>query len=106
MDYTIFWTEPAVEDFEAILVNLAARSPKGAETVRTAILEHIELLRSFPEIGPVYEKDPRGRAREIVSKGYRIFYQVNESERRVEILTIRHGSRREPRLPRANGQAK
>jgi plasmid stabilization system protein ParE len=99
MDYSLFWTEPALAEFESIITYLADRSPQGAETVRAAILEHVELLRRFPEIGPVYERERSGRTREIISKGYRIFYQINEPEKQVEILTIWHGSRREPRLP-------
>jgi plasmid stabilization system protein ParE len=98
MEYAIVWTEPASVDLERILARLAMHSPAGAETVRTALLEHVELLRRFPEIGPVYERDRSGRTREIVYRGYRIFYQVNEPEHRVEILTVWQGSRRHPRL--------
>src|ERR1700676_3142947 len=99
MEYAILWTEPAVADLERILAHLAGHDPRGAETVRTAILEHVELLKRFAEIGPVYERDRSGRTREIVYRSYRIFYQVNEPEHRVEILTVWQGSRRNPRLP-------
>ena len=100
MEYAIVWTEPAVADLAHILTYLAERSPPGAERVRTAILDHVELLRRFPEVGPAYERDRSGRTREIVCHGYRIFYQVNESERRIEILKVWHGSRRDPRPPK------
>jgi plasmid stabilization system protein ParE len=36
--------------------------------------------------------------REIVFRSYRIFYDVSEEPRRVEILHVRHGARDEPNL--------
>ena len=36
-------------------------------------------------------------AREILCHRYRIFYRVQEANRRVEILTVWHGSRKEPK---------
>jgi plasmid stabilization system protein ParE len=99
MDYEIVWTEPAAGDLEAIVRYLARRSEAAAESVRTGILNHVEILSRFPFIGPVYERDRSGRTREIVYRSYRIFYRVEESSHRVEILTVWHGSRAEPQLP-------
>jgi toxin ParE1/3/4 len=102
MDYEIAWTEPAAVDLEAIVRYLARRSQSAAESVRAAILSHVETLARFPFIGPVYEPARSGRIREIVCQSYRIFYRVHETLRRVEILTIWHAARGEPRLP--NGE--
>ena len=99
MDFEVIWTEPALADFESVVRYVAARNPSAAEGLLVAILEHVELLARFPLIGPVYERDRTGRAREIVCGSYRIFYRVDESAQRVEILTIWHGSRSEPTLP-------
>lgn len=98
MDYEITWTEPAVADLEAIVRYLARRSQNAAETVRSSILDHVETLARFPFIGPVYEPARSGRIREIVCQSYRIFYRVNESLRRVEILTVWHSARGEPQI--------
>jgi toxin ParE1/3/4 len=102
MDYEIAWTEPAIADLEAIVRYLARRSQNAAETVRAAILSHIETLARFPFIGPVYAPARSSRIHEIVCQSYRIFYRVNEARRRVEILTIWHAARGEPYLP--NGE--
>jgi plasmid stabilization system protein ParE len=96
MDYEIVWSEPAVVDLEAIVRYLARRSQSAAESVRVAILNHIEILARFPSIGPLYAPDQSGRTREILCHSYRIFYRVNETVHRVEILTIWHGAREEP----------
>jgi len=62
-------------------------------------LESVEVLARFPLIGPAYERDRTGRTREILCRQYRIFYRVIEEKRRVEILTVWHSARREPKLP-------
>jgi addiction module RelE/StbE family toxin len=99
MEYQIVWTQPALADVDAITDYIARRNPSAAEKMRATILEHVEILGTFPLIGPVYPRDRRGLIREIVCKKYRIFYRVIEASKRVEILTVWHGSRQEPDLP-------
>jgi toxin ParE1/3/4 len=99
MDFEVIWTEPAAEQLEQIIRHIAADQPVAAERVRAEILERVEGLSRLPFMGAVYEKDRKGRTREILSGKYRIFYRMDEASRRVEILTVWHGARREPRLP-------
>jgi toxin ParE1/3/4 len=99
MDFEVTWTEPAVADLEAILAFVARRSRTAAETLRLALLDHVEILGAFPLIGPVYGPDHSGQTREIVCRSYRIFYRVDTAAKRVEILTVWHGARDEPGLP-------
>jgi toxin ParE1/3/4 len=99
MDYEIVWTENALVDLESVVCYLLNRNPPAAEIVRLSILDSIEILKRFPYIGPKYERDTTGRAREIVCGSYRIFYRVKEDTRCVEILTVWHASRSEPMLP-------
>lgn len=47
-------------------------------------------------IGPAYPRGSRGPLREIVFRSYRIFYDVSEPARTVEILHVWHGAREEP----------
>ena len=60
------------------------------------ILAHVRILASFPLIGPAYPRGARGPLREIVFRSYRIFYDVSEQSRSVEILHVWHGARDEP----------
>ena len=99
MDWEVVWTEPALADLEAALRLALRHSPAAAESLRSDLLESVGLLARFPQIGPVYERDESGRTREIVCRQYRVFYRLNESGHRVEILTVWHSARREPRLP-------
>ena len=100
MDFQVIWTEPAADQLEKIIRYIAADQPVAAEQVRADILGRVESLSRQPFLGSVYEKDRKGRTREILSGKYRVFYRVDESARRVEILAVWHGARREPKLPR------
>jgi plasmid stabilization system protein ParE len=98
MDFQIVWTERALAELEAVVRQVAADDMAAAAKLRLELLGSVEVLRRFPSIGPVYEKDLTGRAREILCQRYRVFYRVQEASNRVEILTVWHGSRKEPNL--------
>ncbi len=51
MDFQIRITEAALADFEGLLAYSWANFPASAERFGNAILNHIELLKSFPYIG-------------------------------------------------------
>jgi toxin ParE1/3/4 len=99
VDYEIAWTEPAVADVDRILAFIAEQNPPAAEKLRDEILGSVKILQTFPNIGPIYRPDRWAATHQIVCKPYRVFYRVDEAARRVEILTVRHGSRAEPELP-------
>jgi plasmid stabilization system protein ParE len=94
VDFQIRIAEAAVADFEEILAYSWANFPATAERFGNAILNHVELLRTFPHIGrPV---DGRYDVRLLVHTPILIYYRVNEAPAYVEILHFRHGSRRHP----------
>ena len=99
MAFEIIWTETASSDLESIVAHLAEKSPDAAEKTANSIVNHVEVLRTFPQIGPRYAKDPSRRVREVLCGKYRIFYRLNEQLKVVEILTVWHGARQEPELP-------
>jgi plasmid stabilization system protein ParE len=100
VDFHIVWTETALADLEAIVRHVAEADSAAAERLRLELLGSVEILGRFPFIGPAYERDRTGRAQDILCRRYRFFYRVQEADSRVEILTVWHSSRQEPRLPR------
>lgn len=98
MDYKVIWSDMAIEDLRSIFDDLSEHQPQAATGVLTKIIERVETLDRFPSAGDVYRK--QGPIRQVFSGVYRIFYHVDEGQKRVEILAVRHGSRRNPRLPR------
>ncbi len=97
MDYKVVWTDPAIENLQSIFDHLADDQPQNARGVVTKIIERVETLETYPAVGDLFRK--RAKVRQIFSDVYRIFYRVLEDQRRVEILAVWHGSRRNPKLP-------
>src|SRR5689334_22819565 len=99
MDFEIVWTEPASADLLDIYQFIAQSNPRAARRTLKSILDQVDLLRSVPQIGTAYPRGADGPYRETASDKYRIFYKIQESSRRIEVLTIWHGARRDPHLP-------
>jgi toxin ParE1/3/4 len=96
MDFKVIWSDAAIADLDDICSSIASHDPQAATRIGRGILDHVRILASFPFIGPRYPRGSRGSLREIVFRSYRIFYDVSESPRRVEILHVWHGGREEP----------
>ena len=91
MDFQIRITKAALADFEGILAYSWANLPGSAQRFGNAILDHIELLRSFPYIGSPVKGRPG--VRQLVHTPILIYYRVSESPNFVEIIHLQHGSR-------------
>jgi len=98
MDFKVIWSDAAIADLRDICSYIARHDPQAAQRMGRGILDHVRILGSFPLIGPAYPRGARGSLREIVFRSYRIFYDVSETARSVEILHVWHGAREEPML--------
>jgi toxin ParE1/3/4 len=96
MEFKIIWSDAAIADLHDICTYIARHNPQAAHQMGRGILDHVRILGSFPLIGPAYPRGAHGPLREIVFRSYRIFYDVSEESRRVEILHVWHGAREEP----------
>ncbi|MCL4180532.1 MAG: type II toxin-antitoxin system RelE/ParE family toxin [Verrucomicrobia bacterium] len=96
MDYKIVWSEAAIADLHDICSYIAQDDPRAAQRIGEGILDHVRILGAFPFIGPAYPRGSHGPLREIVFGRYRIFYEVSEELRQVQILHVWHGARDEP----------
>jgi toxin ParE1/3/4 len=85
------YTPEAFADRERIIQYLRERSPGGARNVAASIRDAVAQLRGHPLSG-YQTDDPEVRVLFIVRYPYKIFYRLRET---VEILHIRHTSRRE-----------
>jgi plasmid stabilization system protein ParE len=98
MEFKVIWSDAAIADLHVICSYIAGHAPQAAGRVGRGILDHVRILGDFPLIGPPYPRGARGPLREIVYRNYRIFYDVSETARSVEILHVWHGAREEPEL--------
>lgn len=88
----IVWTDPAIVDLSAIRDYIARDSEQYAVQFVGRIIESVEKLTSFPEMGRrVPEARARDRVRELLFQNYRILYRINPG--RIQIITVLHGAR-------------
>ena len=98
MDFKIIWSDAAISDLQDICSYIAQHDLQAAGRIGRGILDHVRILASYPFIGPAYPRGVKGTLREIVFGSYRIFYDVGEDSRSVEILHVWHGAREEPKF--------
>lgn len=96
MDFKVIWSEQAIGDLRDLCSYIAGHDPEAAVRMGNGILDHVQILATFPFIGPLYPRGAGGSLREIVFRSYRIFYDVREESHQVDILHVRHGARDEP----------
>lgn len=87
----IEWTEPALLDVESIRNYIKRDSEFYASRFIERILDAIDNLRKFPEIGRHVPESEDKSTREILLQNYRIIYHT-ETEY-ILILAVIHGAR-------------
>ena len=93
MDFQIRISVPALADFAAIIEYAWTNFPETAERFGNDLLNHVDLLKSFPYIGSTVGK--RSGVRQLVHTPILIHYRVHEDARVVEILHFRHAARKQ-----------
>lgn len=95
MDYRLLFTQRALSDLADIVGHIAQDDSEVASRFGNALLDHVDLLTRFPYIGHVTRKRPQ--VRKLVHTPILVYYQVRDDQRIIEVLHIRHGSRKPPR---------
>jgi plasmid stabilization system protein ParE len=96
VDYRVFFTQRAPGDLSEIVGHIAQDDAEAASRFGGALLNHVDLLGRFPRMGSTIRK--RSRVRKLAHSPILVYYQVHEEKHLVEILHVRHGSRRPPRF--------
>jgi toxin ParE1/3/4 len=86
------FTPRATRDLTEIADYIHERSPGAALRVRAAILETLQHLILFPEIG---RRQTVPGVRRLVTRkySYLIYYSIDEAASEIIILTIQHAAR-------------
>jgi plasmid stabilization system protein ParE len=96
VDYRILFTQRALDDLAEIIGHIAEDDTEAASRFGNFLLEHVELLSSFPRMGGTIRS--RARVRKLSHSPIAVYYQVHEDKRLIETLHLRHASRELPRL--------
>ena len=87
----IIWTEPALSDLQGIYDYISKDSEYYASVFVGEILESVEKVTEFPEIGRMVPEYQQNDIREILVQSYRIIYKLEQNQ--ILILTVVHGRR-------------
>ena len=82
----VIWTEPALQELDAIAEYIALDNPAAAGHLVEEVFNKTERLEDFPQSGRIPPELPHSIYREMVVPPCRIFYREEES--RVLILYV------------------
>ncbi len=82
----VIWTEPALQELDAIAEYIALDNPAAASDLVKAVFDKTERLKNFPKSGRIPPELPDSVYREVVVPPCRIFYR--EDEQRVLVLFV------------------
>ncbi|EGT3625645.1 MAG: type II toxin-antitoxin system RelE/ParE family toxin [Gammaproteobacteria bacterium] len=82
----VIWTEPALQELDAIAEYIALDNPAAASDLVKAVFDKTERLENFPKSGRIPPELPDSVYREVVIPPCRIFYR--EDEQRVFVLFV------------------
>jgi addiction module RelE/StbE family toxin len=83
----------ATRDLQSIHEYLSKHSPRGALNVLTAIYAAVEFVRRHPAAAQSTNV-PGVRAKIVQRYRFKVFYRVVEPDNAIEIVHVRHTSRR------------
>ena len=86
----------AWDDFFEIFEYISRDKRDSAARFCDALLNHVDLLGTFPHIGIVSAKRPNVRS--VLHTPVRIYYRIDESRECVEIIHFWHTARNHPNI--------
>ena len=87
----LIWTEPALNDLQAIFDYISIDSEYYASIFVNEIIDSVEKIADFPKMGRIVPEYQQDDIREILVQSYRVIYQLKQDQ--VLILTVIHGRR-------------
>ena len=86
---SIEWSPLSLQRINEISEYIAQDNIDAAIKWIKSIIDAVEKLNNFPEIGRKVPEIDRSNIREILIKNYRIIYRLSKDK--ISILTVRHG---------------
>ncbi len=84
----VIWTEPALNDLDAIADYIAIENPVAAAQLVQRVFEHVEQLEAHPESGSRPPELERSRYRQIVQPPCRVFFRY-DGEKALVLFVMR-----------------
>jgi toxin ParE1/3/4 len=92
----LIWTEPALQELDAIADYIALDNPRAARELVQRVFQHVEQLQEHPESGsvPLELRWSSRRYRQIVEPPCRVFYRYDRRSKNVFVLCVMRGEMR------------
>jgi toxin ParE1/3/4 len=87
----VIWTEPALQELDAIADYIALDKPDAAERLVKKIFQSVEHLAQFPEMGRRIPEFRSGPYRELVVTPCRVFYR--SIDKKIFVVFVMRGER-------------
>lgn len=85
----IIWSPLAVERVSEIATYIAEDNTAAAEKWLDEVFTKVGSLQNFPQSGRIVPEANNKAIRELIYGNYRVIYRLEE--KRVSVLTVRHG---------------
>lgn len=92
MDFKVIFKETFLADLQRILQRIAPENAPAAQKLGEIVVSTAESLSFFPERYPKVRQRP-GIRRFVVQKYFKVFYQIDQKARVVDILRCWDGRR-------------
>ena len=76
----VIWTEPALQELDAIAEYIALDDPAAASLLVKTVLDKTKRLQDFPRSGRIPPELPNSVYSEIVVPPCRIFYRLDDTQ--------------------------
>ena len=96
MAYKLIWSSVAHHDLKHLVRFITLDNPARAESFGYSLIQRIERLQNFPEMGRMVPEKRDPRVRELIVRPYRVIYRVTPQQQVIEIVRIWHAARGEP----------
>lgn len=97
--YHLIISPRASADIHAIHKYIAQDSEQNAASMIQKLIDSLDGLEEFPHRYRVAEqvKSQRGETRVMLVLPYLVYYRIMDKQWAVQVITIRHGARRQPK---------
>lgn len=89
----IIWSPRALADLGDIARYIGRSSPISAERFCLKLIERVETLDEFPQMGRMVPEKKRETLRELIFPPFRIAYEYHPERHLIEVLTVWHSAR-------------
>jgi len=96
VDFRLLFTQKALKNLAEIIGYIAEDDSQAAERFGNSLLDHVQLLTRFPRMGAAIRK--RARVRKLSHSPILVYYRIRDDKRLIEILHLRHASRKPPKV--------